>query len=63
MAKGKDLPEQVMKAQRRRKGTAAPILHLDGRCGWIVNAMPRPLYPQEMASLRIGPRAGLDGCG
>ena len=36
--------------------------------GWVLNAKPRPLYPQESpVTLRmvgwIGPTAGLDGCG
>ena len=36
--------------------------------GWVVNATPRPLYPQERPGTRciggwVGPRAGLDGCG
>ena len=36
--------------------------------GWVVNATPRPLYPQERPGTHciggwVGPRAGLDGCG
>ena len=36
--------------------------------GWVVKATPRPLYPLERSSThcigcRVGPRAGLDGCG
>ena len=36
--------------------------------GWVVNAKPRPLYPRERPGThciggRVGPRAGLDGCG
>jgi len=36
--------------------------------GGVVNATPRPLYPGERPSThcigsRVGPRAGLDGCG
>jgi hypothetical protein len=35
---------------------------------WVVNATPRPLYPQERPGSHcvgcwVGPRAGLDGCG
>jgi hypothetical protein len=35
--------------------------------GWVVNATPRPLYPQEIPGTHctgfwVGPRAGLDGC-
>jgi hypothetical protein len=36
--------------------------------GWMVNATPRSLYPQERAGTHciggwVGPRIGLDGCG
>jgi hypothetical protein len=36
--------------------------------GWVVNATPRPLYPQERPGTHciggwVGPRASLDGCG
>jgi len=36
--------------------------------GWVVNAMPRPLYPRERPGTHciggwVGPRAGLDRCG
>jgi len=36
--------------------------------GWVVNAMPRPLYPRERPGNHciggwVGPTAGLDGCG
>jgi hypothetical protein len=35
--------------------------------GWVVNATPQPLYPQERPGTRTGgwvtPRAGLDACG
>jgi hypothetical protein len=36
--------------------------------GWVVNATPRPFYPQERRGTHciggwVGPRAGLDGCG
>ena len=39
---------------------------LDG--GWVVNATPRPIYPQERPSTHciggwVGPKAGLDRCG
>ena len=46
--------------------TLPSTLTLDG--GWVVNATPRPLYPQERPGAHciggwVGPRAGLDGCG
>ena len=36
--------------------------------GWVVNATPRPLYPQETPGTHciggwVGPRTGLDGYG
>jgi hypothetical protein len=36
--------------------------------GWVVNATPRPFYPQETPGTHskgswVGPRVGLDGCG
>jgi hypothetical protein len=36
--------------------------------GWTVNATPRPLYPRDRPAVhciggRVGPRAGLNGCG
>jgi hypothetical protein len=36
--------------------------------GWVINATPRPLYPQERPGTRyirgwVGLRAGMDGCG
>ena len=36
--------------------------------GWVVNATPRPIYPQERPGSHcivgwVGPTAGLDGCG
>jgi hypothetical protein len=42
-------------------------LHSALDLGWVVNAMPRPLYPRERPSTHsiggwVGPRAGLDRC-
>jgi hypothetical protein len=36
--------------------------------GWVINATPRPLYPQERPGTHciggwVDPRAGLDACG
>jgi hypothetical protein len=44
------------------------FFNLGARWGWVVNATPRPLYPRERHGThctgdRVGPRAGLDGCG
>jgi hypothetical protein len=52
-----------------RRGHEGPhsFLNLGARCGWLVNATPRPLYPQERPDTYcigscVGARAGLDGC-
>ena len=39
--------EQAMKAQRGSRGIAPLIPNLGTRWGWVVNATPRPIYPQE----------------
>ena len=39
--------EQVMKAQRASTGIAVLFFNLCARWRWVVNATPRPLYPQE----------------
>ena len=49
-------------------GMGLPILNLRARREWMVNVMPRPLYPRERAPVLItggwvGTRAGLDGSG
>jgi hypothetical protein len=41
------------------------LLNLDARWGWVVNAMPRPIYPRKRPVTRciggwVGPRAGVD---
>ena len=43
------------------------FFNLGARLGWVVSAMPRPLYPQERPGThciggRAGPMAGLDRC-
>jgi len=39
--------------------------NLSSWSGWVVNATPWPLYPLERdyTGGRMGPRAGLEGCG
>jgi hypothetical protein len=43
------------------------FFNFDARCGWVVNATPRPLYPRERPSTHsiggwVDPSAGLDKC-
>ena len=35
-----------MKAQTGRRGVAV-LVNLSARWGWVINAMPQPLYPRE----------------
>ena len=56
--------EQAAKAQR---GSVTLFFNLGARWGWVVNATPRPLYPQERLGTHfiggwVGPRAVLEGC-
>jgi len=58
--------EQAMKAQRGCRRIA--LLSLQPQRGWVVNDMPRLLYPWGRPSTHwvggwLGPRASLDGCG
>jgi len=67
-AKVKFVLEQYTRAQRRSKGIALLFLNLGARCGRVVNATPRPLYPLERPGTHctggwVGPRAGLDESG
>jgi hypothetical protein len=39
--------EQAMKAQRGNSGIALLFLNLIPTSGWVVNAMPRLVYPWE----------------
>ena len=48
--------EQATKAQRGSKGTALSFFNLGARWGWVVNATPRPLYPQGRDLVPIVPR-------
>ena len=54
-----------MQAQRGSRAIALLILNLGARGGWVSNATPWPLYPQERGrypqySKGVGPRAGTD---
>jgi len=56
--------------RRHRQGVDLQFysfLNLGARCGWV-DVTPRPLYLWERSGThciggRVGPRAGLDGCG
>jgi len=37
--------EQAMKAQRKIEVYLYSFFNLGARWGWVVNAMPQPLYP------------------
>jgi hypothetical protein len=59
--------EQTTKAQRGSRCIAL-LFNLGAKCGWVVNATPRPLYPRERPCTHciegwVGPRTGLDGWG
>ena len=58
-----------MKAQRGSKGIAVSFINLGATWEYVVNAMPRPIYPRKIDPIPIvqeagwGPTAGLDECG
>ena len=58
-----------MKAQMGSRDVALySLFNLDASWGRMVEAMPRPVCPQERPGAHytggwVGPRAGLDGCG
>ena len=57
---------QATKAQWGSRGLALLFLHLCARCGWVVNATPRPRDPREIHGTHctrgwMGPIAGVDG--
>jgi hypothetical protein len=57
--------KQVTKTQTGCKAYLYSSLDIGARCGWVVNATPRPLYPPERPAIHyIGGwmclRAGLD---
>jgi hypothetical protein len=52
---------------REGRGIALLFPDLGARKGWVVNTMPRRLYPRERPGTHctggwVGPRTGLDGC-
>jgi hypothetical protein len=49
--------EQAMKAQRRSRDIAL-LFNLGDRCGWVINAMPHPLYTRERDLVPILQEAG-----
>jgi len=61
--------EEATKAQRGSRCIALySFINLGAGWGWVVNAMPRPLYPRERQGTPCiggweGPRTCLDGCG
>jgi hypothetical protein len=67
-AKGKGHPitgHEGPEGEQKYSSTLSLTSALDG---WVVNATPRPLYPQERPGTHfivgwVGPRAGLDKCG
>ena len=50
--------EQTMKAQRGSRGMLYSFLNLGARWVWVVNATPRPLYPQELTRKPLYRRLG-----
>jgi hypothetical protein len=47
--KVKSALEQATKAQRSSRCVTLVFFNLSDRCGWVVNATPRQLYPRERA--------------
>jgi hypothetical protein len=61
------VPRNRPEGPEERRGIALLFLDLCARRGWVVSAMPRPLYPQERPGIHctggwVGVRAGLDVC-
>ena len=57
----------LKQARKAQSGGIALLFNLDAGWRWVVNAMPRPLYPQERRGTHcvgeyVGPRASLEGC-
>jgi len=66
--KVKFILEQATKAQSGKAVYLYSSFNLGARWGWVVNATPRQLYPQERPITHgiggwVGSRTGLDGCG
>jgi hypothetical protein len=58
--------QQATKAQAGEEVELYTSFNLGARLGWVVNATPRPLYPQERPGTHciggwVDPKAGLDG--
>ena len=59
--------EQTKNVQRGVEVWLYSFFNLGCRCGWVVDTMPRPLYPREKPGAHcvggwVGHRTGLDGC-
>jgi hypothetical protein len=50
--------EEAMKARRRNRDIALIFLNLGPTWGWVVNAMPLPLYSRERDTVPIVQMAG-----
>jgi len=54
-------PGQALKAYRRSRGIAPPLLHLGSRWRWMVTTTPQPLFPRDPLNMKLrGPKNGLD---
>ena len=67
-SKGKSHPKTGHEGPKGEQMYSCSFFNLGAGCGWMVNATPRPLYPQERPGTHciggwVGLRAGLDGCG
>jgi len=56
----KSVPLHVKQAQRWVTGVAQPIPDPSNKIGWVVNPIPRPLYPREKTRCPLFKRLG--GC-
>jgi len=66
--KGKVHPITGHESPEEDRGIIYSFFNLGAGWGWVVNATLRLLYPRERPGThfiggRLGPRAGLDGCG
>ena len=65
--KGKVHPRTGHEGPEGEQRYTSTLSLTSGQMGWVVNATPRPLYPQERLGTHciggwVVPRAGLDGC-